>query len=177
MDGRIVLLLRAVNLGPHNRVPMPVFRDLLTGLGARDVVTYLASGQAVADIDEPHENFVERVHKGILDQLGLDIDVFSRTPAELADIVRANPFPHLANTPRQLHVAFLDAPVDTARIGAIGRHHGQDELAVGDRAVYLVYTGTMHDSPLGTAMRRLGGRQTARNWTTVTKLAELSARG
>lgn len=177
MEGRIVLLLRAVNLGSHNRVPMPVFRDLLTGLGARGVVTYLASGQAVADIDGPHDTFVERVHKAILDRLGLDLDVFSRTPAELADIVRANPFPHLANTPKQLHVAFLDTPVDTARIEAIGRHHGRDELAVGDRAVYLAYAATMHNSPLGAAMRRLGGRQTSRNWTTVTKLLELATRG
>lgn len=171
----VIVLLRAVNLGPHNKVPMPAFRELLTELGARNVVSYVASGQAVAEIDGDPGAFGDRVHQGILDRFGLDIDVFTRTPAELQAIVAGNPFPELAATPKRLHVTFLDTTPDAARIAEIGTRHGEDEFAVGDRALYLAYLGSSHDSPILKALRRLGGRQTSRNWTTVLKLVELSA--
>ncbi len=171
----VIVLLRAVNLGSHNKVPMPAFRDLLADLGGRNVVSYVASGQAVADIDGDHATFGATVHDGIRDRFGLDIDVFTRTPADLRDLATANPFPELVATPKQLHVAFLDTTPDAARIAEIGTRHGDDELAVGDRALYLAYARSSHDSPLVKALRRLGGRQTSRNWATVAKLVELSA--
>ena len=36
----VIVLLRAVNLGSRNKVPMPAFRDLLADLGGRNVVSY-----------------------------------------------------------------------------------------------------------------------------------------
>ena len=44
---RSVVLLRAVNLGPRNRIRMGDFRSLLEGLGCTDISTYLQSGNAV----------------------------------------------------------------------------------------------------------------------------------
>jgi len=44
---RFVVLLRGVNVGGHNRVPMAAFRAMLEGLGYSNVRTLLASGNAV----------------------------------------------------------------------------------------------------------------------------------
>ncbi len=172
----VVVLLRAVNLGSTNKVPMASFRDLLAGLGAREVVTYLQSGQAVVDLHPGRvPGFAERVHDAIADELGLDLTVVTRTAEELAAVAAANPFPHLVATPKRLHVSFLDGDPDPNRVEAIGQRHGDDEFAVGDRVLYLAFAGSSRDSPLNSRLGRLGVVGTARNWTTVTKLVEISA--
>lgn len=173
----LVVLLRAVNLGSHNKLPMPRLRELLTDLGARDVVTYLQSGQAVVGLAARQvPTFAERVHRAIEADLGLDIAVFTRTRDELAAVVADNPYPHLVETPKRLHVAFLAADPDPEVVQQVGRRHGDDEFTVGDRTLYLAYSANSRDSPLVGALRRLSVVTTARNWTTVTTLADLAAR-
>ena len=39
-----IVLLRGINVGGYNKLPMAEFKDVLTGLGARDVQTYIQSG-------------------------------------------------------------------------------------------------------------------------------------
>ena len=47
MADRQVVLLRGVNVGGHNRVPMAELATLLTELGCTDVRTFIQSGNAV----------------------------------------------------------------------------------------------------------------------------------
>jgi uncharacterized protein (DUF1697 family) len=178
MSTRLVVLLRAVNLGSHNKVPMAAFRELLTALGGRDVVTYLQSGQAVVDVDDDRAaGFDDQVHDALADRFGLQIDVLTRTGAEMAAVAAANPYPHLAATPKLLHAVFLEYDPDPDLVESIGRRHGDDEFTVGDRVLYIAYSVNSRDSPLAGPLRRLpAGIATARNWTTVLALAELVAR-
>jgi len=44
---RYVVLLRAINVGGRNKIPMAELRELLTKLGFSDVVTYIQSGNVV----------------------------------------------------------------------------------------------------------------------------------
>jgi len=97
-----------------------------------------------------------------------------RTASELADVVAANPFPQRVATPKLLHVAFYDRQPEASVIDEVGADHGNDQLVLGDRVLYLSYAGTSHDSQLVAALRRIGGVSTARNWTTVTKLLTLA---
>ena len=46
---RWVALLRAVNLGARNKVPMARLRALLEAAGYEDVRTYIASGNLILD--------------------------------------------------------------------------------------------------------------------------------
>ena len=46
---RWVVLLRAVNLGSRNKVPMSKLRSLLEEEGYGDVRTYIASGNVLLD--------------------------------------------------------------------------------------------------------------------------------
>jgi uncharacterized protein (DUF1697 family) len=174
---RLVVLLRGINVGGRNRIPMAELRTLLTELGASSVATHLQSGQAVLDVaDDEVGGFAGRVHEQIQRRLGLDIDVLVRTREELAAIVAANPYPRLESTPKRLHVSFLDRTPDPETVAAAGTAHGGDEFAVGDRVLYLAFSGSSHDSPLLPVLRRLGGVQTARNWTTVTAVMGLCDR-
>ena len=49
-SNRQVALLRGINVGKNNRVPMATLRDLLAGLGYTDVRTHLNSGNAVFSV-------------------------------------------------------------------------------------------------------------------------------
>ena len=105
---------------------------------------------------------------------GLSVLVMVRTAAELAAVVRANPYAGEQVDPKLLHVAFLAGPPDLARVAALD--HAAllpDRLVVSEREPYLRYATSSQRSPL--ARVRLGVEATARNWRTVTALRELSA--
>ncbi len=171
MTTRIVLV-RGINVGGHNRLPMADLRDVLTELGCRDVQTYLQSGNAV--VTAGPRNVGPRIEDALRQRLDLDVRVIVVTVAELRAIAQANPFPDGESTPKKLHVAFFDVPLDAAKIKEVGTTHGNDQLAIGGRVLYLSYSDMSHNSPLIAALRRIGGVSTARNWTTITKLIELA---
>lgn len=170
---RIALLLRGINVGKHNRLAMGDLRRVLAALGCDDIVTYLQSGNAVVTADP--EALAQRTEQALRDELGLDVRVLQRTGPQLAAVVAANPFPAREATPKQLHVAFLDTPLDQEALDSIGTRHGDDELALAAGELYLSYAGSSYDSPLVKVLPKLGVTMTARNWTTVLKLAELTA--
>jgi uncharacterized protein (DUF1697 family) len=180
-----IVLLRGINVGGNNRVPMAELRDLLTSLGARNVATYLQSGQAVVDVDDADAvdvgGLAARVEAALTERLGLQVRALVRTADELEAVVAANPYPERVATPKQLHVVFLDAAPDPATVADVGTRFGEDEFTVGDTALavlYLSYSGRSIDSPMNKAVAKLKGLQTARNWTTVQKLQDLCrARG
>jgi uncharacterized protein (DUF1697 family) len=171
---RWVALLRAVNLGPRNKVPMAELRDLLSSLGYTDVRTLLQSGNAAFAAPARNAATVERaVAKGIADRFGLDIVVIALTEAGLASVVDATPF---RDAPvKERHVAFLSARPAAAKVAALDpAAYAPDEFAVVDRAVHLRLPNGVQGSRLPDWERVLGVRATVRTWNTVTRLAELA---
>lgn len=168
----VVALLRGVNVGRANRLSMSDLRAVLTGLGGQDVTTYLQSGNAVLRADP--QGLAARVEAGLAERLGLAVRVVVRTGPQLARTVEANPFPHKTAEPTLLHVAFVEPPPSADHVEALGTRHGDDELAAGDGVVYLSYAAGTRTSPLSRVVPRLGGVVTTRNWSTVTRLAELA---
>jgi len=166
-----VVLLRGVNVGGHQRVPMAVFRTLLEGIGGLDVQTYVQSGNAVLTWPGPTADLAPAVAAAVHAELGLTVPVLVRTAAELTAVIAGCPWPDL--DPRLLHAVFLTAAADPDRVAAVD-HAGlaPERVAVGDRVSYAFYAGGVQRSRLA----RLdvgGGPGTARNWRTVTALAAL----
>lgn len=171
--GRSVVLLRGINVGKHNRISMPAFRDVLEAVGCTEVQTYVQSGNAVVTWNGSADRLAAAVRAELTTAAGLDVLVMVRSGPELAAVVDANPFAGEAVDPKLLHVAFLTGPPDPERLAAVD--HGAllpDRLAVGDRALYLRYAIGSQNSPL--ARVRLGVEATARNWRTVTALRDLA---
>ena len=175
---RYAILLRAVNLGSHQKVSMPDLRKALESLGYTDVATYMQSGNAVvtSSIKEPAQ-LAKAVRKGLCDELGLDTPVLVRTGAELAAVIADNPYPELVATPTKLHAVFLSAQPAKASVAKLDpARYLPDEFQVGERVLYVSYPGGAGRSKLtATAFARLGVDATARNWNTVTALAEMTA--
>lgn len=175
---RYAILLRAVNLGSHQKVSMPDLRKALESLGYTDVATYVQSGNAVVtgSATDPAQ-VAKAVHKGLCDTLGLDTPVLVRTGPELAAIIADNPYPELVEKPTLLHVAFLSAQPTKAQLAKLDpAKYLPDEFQVGDRVLYLRYQHGAGRSKLAAGeLARLGVDATARNWNTVTALARMTA--
>jgi uncharacterized protein (DUF1697 family) len=175
---RYAILLRAVNLGSHQKVSMPDLRKALESLGYTDVATYMQSGNAVvtSSVKAPGQ-IAKAVHKGLCDELGLDTPVLVRTGPELAAVIADNPYPELVEKPTLLHVAFLSAQPAKAQLAKLDpAKYLPDEFQVGDRVLYLRYAHGAGRSKLAAGeLGRLGVDATARNWNTVTALAEMTA--
>jgi uncharacterized protein (DUF1697 family) len=175
---RYVALLRGINVGGAMKLSMPDLRALLESLGYSDVSTYIQSGNAI--FTSPHDDSAligREIEEGIAGELGLSVRVLIRTPAELAAIIEANPFPAARAVPTSLHVSFLSSQPDDQRLAAIDpTRFAPDQFRLGDRVIYLHYPQGSGRSKLTNDLleRRLGVTATARNWNTVTKLLVLA---
>lgn len=176
---RYVALLRGINVGKAKRVPMPGLRAALSDAGYTDVRSLLVSGNVVLTppatrgSDDVAADVSTAVRKG----WGHDVRVVVRTAEQIADVVRACPVPDPANGSR-LMVAFLsDAPAPGRLVAPDPAQIGDDLWWAGAREIYVWCPNGLLDSPAMAHLNRLdlGVDVTARNWNTVTKLADLAA--
>ncbi len=170
---RLIVLLRGVNVGKHNRISMPALRDILAAAGCTDVQTHLQSGNAVVTWSGSADRLAAAVRAELTAAAGLDVLVMVRTGAELAAVVEGSPFAGEAFDPKLLHVAFLTGSPAPDLVAAVD-HDALllDRMVVGERVLYLRYaTGSQNSPP---ARVRLGVEATARNWRTVTALRDLA---
>src|SRR5262249_41684307 len=98
------------------------------------------------------------------------VGVMVRTAAEMASVLKANPFREAE--PKYTYVIFLDArPPHDALDHAVGVNG--EQMALGKREIFIHYSDGMGRSRLRIPAAKAG---TARNLNTVGKLAELAAR-
>jgi uncharacterized protein (DUF1697 family) len=165
--------LRGINLGARNRVPMARLRELCAEEGGEDVQTYIASGNVVLTSPDSADVLARRLERAIEREFGHDVSVVVLTAAEMAAVVKRNPFPKAA--PGTLHVAFAAKPFAKAEVA---RLHTLDsppeELRVERRQVYLHLPNGYGRASLPNEVARIVGKQTTvRNWRTVEALDKL----
>jgi uncharacterized protein (DUF1697 family) len=155
--------------------------DLRAGLeqaGFEDVATYIQSGNIVmrSGLDSPA--IARAVSDVIADRFELDIPVVVRSGDELTAVIEANPFPDMVDQPKFLHVFFSPSPLGPNPLdGFDADAHEPDRIASAGNEVYVAYNDGMSNSKLDNKVvdRQLGVATTARNWNTVTKLAQMIA--
>jgi len=175
---RQIALLRGINLGPRNRVPMPELRELLTELGYEDVATVVQSGNIVLGSTRPTD-LGRDLQQQIAERFGVDTPVLVRTAGQLAKVVADNPFPEAAQDPRRYQVSFLSAKCSPAVARELeAADIAPEQVAVRGREIYAWHVNGIQRSPLAKLLtdNKLGAIATARNWSTVLKLHELAGR-
>lgn len=179
-----VALLRGINVGGAGKLPMAQLRELLGGLGHRDIATYIQSGNAVftpASAD-PTDVLARRVEDAIEAAAGFRPPTVVLTAAELAAVRDTNPFPEVT-VPKQLHAGFFPLPLTTSYAAdarsAEELAHAQgsrDRVAVAGAVVYLHTPDGLGRSRLAELLGRIKAADgtkvlgTFRNWATVTTL-------
>jgi len=175
-----ICLLRAVNLGSHQKVAMPTLRSVLTEAGFGDVRTYVQSGNVVLTSPTRTASRVgDAVRRTIAEGLGVDTPVIVRTPAQLAAVAAWNPFSDDAEQrPQRVYVTCLPAEPPAAMVAELlAGEWAPDQVAVRGAEVVAAYGDGMHASRLerSALMRRVCADGTARNWRTLHALLDLSA--
>jgi len=166
-----IALLRGINVGGTGKLPMADLRKVLERLGARDVETYIQSGNAVYEgaLDEDTIGRAIEVARGFRPQVMLLSADAIRAAA------RSNPFPAAEADPKTLHLFFLGAET-TADPETFGAHaNGVERWHIEGQVFYLHTPGGLSKSKLATRIERLlGVPVTARNWSTVSTLCTMA---
>ena len=163
-----VALIRGINVGGKNIVPMAALRVALTEAGLGDVRTYIQTGNVVfrSSLSEPDAE--KQLARALAGHMGKSMDVVIRTAEELRRVVRDNPYP--AATPSHLYVFFSTQPVPASPFEALRGPDGETAVVRG-REVYIHYPVGMGASTL--KLPKWPCPVTARNMNTVTKLAAM----
>lgn len=171
---RYIALLRAVNLGKSGKIAMADLRALLDSLECSGVQTLLQSGNAVFDSHTRTTSAVEKeLETALAARLGLETEVFARTPTQWTAIVNGNPFAEMAKRdPSHLVVLVTRGKPKRAALAQL-RAPGPEEIEVGEGCLYITYPAGIGRSKLtaNPGWRTLGVLGTARNWNTVQKIA------
>jgi uncharacterized protein (DUF1697 family) len=169
----LVALLRGINVGGRNSIPMAGLRSALEELGLEDVMTYIQSGNVLFRSRTPVRTLPARIEEAIADAYGVRPAVVLRTPAELQRVVDSTPFTDSAKA----HVVFLDRKPTAAAAARLDPDRSPgDVFDLVGRELYLhLGNGAGRTKLTGDYLERtLGVRGTQRNWNTVVKLLALA---
>jgi len=173
---RYALLLRGVNVGTKNTLPMAELRSMLEKIGCTDVKTYLQSGQAVFATKLGTAALTKAIEKPLEAYMGRPILTTLRTGKQLQAIVDANPFGAVASNHSNLCVTFLShEPTKTEVAPLAEKDFGPELVKVAGKEIYTWHPDGQGTSALRIALGKLKlrGAVTTRNWNTVVKLLEL----
>ena len=185
-----VALLRGINVGGRNKVPMADLREVVTSLGHTGVTTYIQSGNVLFSTAQTDTaKLAAALEAAIEDRFGIWASVVVLSREELAEVLASNPYPDEPN-PKLVHVVFLNGkpPNDlldriAAAESAAAAKGGRDTAQATDRVLFLHTPDGFGTSELAQALFRIigvpgkqkkpGPAATARNWATATKLLSL----
>jgi uncharacterized protein (DUF1697 family) len=175
-----IALLRAINLGSHNKVSMADLRGLLASLGLEEPQSLLLSGNLVFRCDsQPTARLETLLEKAAAKNLGVQTDFFVRSSKEWSSIIGSNPFRKEAKSdPGHLVVMCLKSAPSREAVSALQQAiTGREVVRANGREAYIVYPDGIGRSRLTTALieKKFGTRGTARNWNTAVKIAVLAS--
>jgi uncharacterized protein (DUF1697 family) len=175
---RFVVLLRGVNVGKSNRVPMAELRSLLEELGNDSVRTLLNSGNAVfSSTGRSDVKHSQAIASALLKRLGVAVPVVVKSASSLAAAVSECPNPPSEDEYLRFLVAFAQEPKALTELGTLeSLVQPGESFVIGSHAAYLHCPNGILESRAASALLGKVGRGVAtRNWSTVLKLEALAS--
>lgn len=167
-------LLRGINVGGKNILPMRDLAAIFGDAGCENVRTFIQSGNVVFNASaSASRRLAGEVAARIEERFGYKVPVILRTAQQLHDVVSNNPFLKPGSAEEILHVMFLaDRPIP-AKIAALDLNRSlPDTFIVRGQEIYLNLPNGGGKSKLTNAWfdAKLSTVSTVRNWRTVNKL-------
>lgn len=185
-----VALLRGINVGGRNKVPMAALREVVTSLGHTGVTTYIQSGNVLfTAAGASTGELAAALESAIGAAFGIWASVVVLTRDELAKVLSDNPYSDEAN-PKLVHVVFLNSVPSqdlldriTAAGSTAAAKGGRDTFTAIGPALFVHTPDGFGTSELAQSLFRIISAPatqkkeaiaaTARNWATATKLLAL----
>lgn len=163
-----IALLRAVNVGGTGKLAMAELRELAESLGFTKVRSYIASGNLLVDSPLAQASVRKQLEAALVERMGKRVGVVMRSPAELAALIEANPFPEAAGN--RLLVSLLNEPLPADAAAGV-RHQVGEQIVFAEREVYVHYGDGMGQSKLRVPAAEAG---TARNLNSLRALLAMA---
>jgi uncharacterized protein (DUF1697 family) len=177
MSATYLALLRGINVGGKNKLPMKDLVEIFMRAGCEDVRTYIQSGNVIFRASpDVAVQLPDEITSMIAKSFGFRTPVILRTADQLRDVIVHNPFLKSGATEETLHVMFLADQPSLERVDNLDSDRSPpDAFIVRGRDVYLQLPNGVAASKLTNNHfdSKLATISTSRNWRTVTKLLEL----
>ncbi|MFC0215520.1 DUF1697 domain-containing protein [Paenibacillus chartarius] len=169
---------RGINVGGKNMIKMAELKKTLELMGLRQVQTYINSGNALFESEEPAAALSERIEAEVLKLQGVSSKVMLRTAEELERIVKECPYlGEMDENGKNVHVGLLSEPASGQQLDKLADRIGEtDEFTVCSLEIYFLYRRSILESRLASNVQKLGKQITTRNMNTMNKLHELAQR-
>lgn len=174
-----VVLLRGINVGGKNKVPMASLKKCLEELGFSNVSTYIASGNVILESKEPADQVKSQIEKVLPKSFKLDselIKVLVLTRKQLQTIIDNKP-KRFGEEPQKYHSdAIFLMGIDSAKAMLVfDPREGVDKIWPGDGVIYSQRLSSQRtksrlNKVMGTPAYK---SMTIRSWSTTTKLLEI----
>lgn len=169
-----VALLRGINVGGRNKVPMADLRAAVEAGGYSSVRTYIQSGNVCFDAAGPAGGIEADLEALLERELGMELVVVVRSHRQLRSVVQDAP-DGFGQQPDRFHsdVVFLRSPLTpTAAMRVVQTRDGVDRAWPGRGVVYFE---RLSERRAQSRMSRIVGtpeyqRMTIRSWSTTTTL-------
>jgi uncharacterized protein (DUF1697 family) len=174
-----IILIRGINVGGKNKVPMADLRKCLEELGFSYVSTYIASGNVILKSDKRAKEVKAQIEQLLPENFKLDdefIKVLVLTHNQLHAIIDNKP-QGFGEQPEKYHsdVIFL-MDIDSAQaMPAFDPREGVDKVWSGDG---VIYSQRLSSQRTKSRLSKIMGTpayksMTIRSWNTTTKLLEI----
>ncbi len=175
-----IILIRGINVGGKNKVPMTDLKKCLEQLGFSNVSTYLASGNVILKSDKAADEIKARIEKALPENFKLDdelIRVLVLTSDQLQAVIDNKP-EGFGEQPETYHsdTIFLIG-IDPAQAMLVFKpREGVDKVWPGDDVIYsqrlsAQLTKSRLSKIVGTPEYK---SMTIRSWRTTTKLWDMT---
>jgi len=171
---KYIALLRGINVGGNNKIPMAELRSLCAQNGLENTESYIQSGNLVFDsaLTSPEvENLLENT---INQHFGLSIPVIVRTATQFRSIVAGNPFPVASDKEPNLVMLGLSkaTPLVATPKELLNYAKLNERVKLVDEHLWIHFPEGSGRSKITPAVldRVMGSVVTCRNWRTVQKL-------
>ena len=173
---RTVYLILFRGVGGKTQLPVQSLREKLTELGFENVATYINSGNAIVRSRQNQKQVMAKITELCRAQFAFEKAIFAPTLAEWNELIARNPFAKAATkSPISVHAALLEntpQAEDVERIRALAVK-GEDFKVINGVAYIHTPNGFGTCKMAEKFDKWIGVTNTARNWNTVLKLAEL----
>lgn len=172
-----VALLRGINVGGKNSLPMKTLITLLGNIGARNVKTYIQSGNVVFQSAESDlSRFSKALPGAIKKHCGFEPSVLIFGVRVLEMAMENNPFPEAEADPSSLHLGFLASIPKNLDLDKLDRLRKDSERFRLIGSVFYLHApnGIGRSKLAANSEKLLGVPMTDLNWRTVCTILELA---
>lgn len=172
-----IALFRGINVGGNNPLPMKELVVLLEDIGAKNVRTFIQSGNAVFHSAEKNPSQLSKqLVAEIKKRHGFETRVLVLSREAINAAIARNPFPEAEADPSSLHLGFLASTPknpDLEKLNSVKK--ASERFHLSENVFYLHAPEGVGKSKLAASTEKLlGVPMTDRNWRTVCKIRDLT---